>query len=127
VRHGDQHVRFLPVHLRQFAAVQLSAAQLSESVSTALPSGAGIVVTGWWGEGGENGGAAVRRWTDRQSLRSAVRDTTTTVLIVAEALHDSAPADIRRLVATMSDELRAAWCATTDAATLSRSAPRFEF
>ena len=38
------------------------------------------------------GEAHARRWTNRQSGRSAVRDSTATALIVAEALHDQAPA-----------------------------------
>ncbi len=45
------------------------------------------------------GQAHARRWTNRQSGRSAVRDTTSTALIVAEALHDSAPADVLDLIA----------------------------
>lgn len=55
------------------------------------------------------GQAHARRWTNRQSGRSAVRDTTTDVLIVAEALHDTAHADVERLTTTIVDELAAIW------------------
>jgi DNA/RNA-binding domain of Phe-tRNA-synthetase-like protein len=73
------------------------------------------------------GRAHARRWTNRQSGYSAVRDTTTAVLIVAEALHESAPEDVERLMATLHAELDAAWSARADAARLSPSSPRFDF
>src|SRR5580692_9783848 len=44
------------------------------------------------------GHAHARRWTNRQSGLSAVRDSTTAVLIVAEALHDSAARDVPDLM-----------------------------
>ena len=52
------------------------------------------------------GRAHARRWTNRQSGYSAVRDTTTSALIVAEAVHDGAAADMARLVATITPVLR---------------------
>lgn len=52
---------------------------------------------------------------------------TTAVLIVAEALHDTAPADMERLTEAVSDGLSAIWSATAKAAILSSSAPRFDF
>jgi DNA/RNA-binding domain of Phe-tRNA-synthetase-like protein len=70
--------------------------------------------------------AHARRWTNRQSARSAVRDTTTDVLIVAEAMHDSAAADVPELVAAIAGELSAAWSSTPHTAILSAAAPRFE-
>lgn len=73
------------------------------------------------------GHAHARRWTNRQSAYSAARDATSTVLIVAEAMHDSAPADVRDLTAAIADELDAIWSAKSQQAELSRSAPRFEF
>jgi DNA/RNA-binding domain of Phe-tRNA-synthetase-like protein len=73
------------------------------------------------------GQAHARRWTNRQSGSSAVRDTTTGVLIVAEALHDTAREDIGSLTATLADELTAIWSATPESAILSPAAPRFEF
>ncbi|MEU2562071.1 phenylalanine--tRNA ligase beta subunit-related protein [Streptomyces longispororuber] len=66
-----------------------------------------------------------RRWTNRQSGLSAVRDTTTDVLIITEALHDSAPQDVPKLVAALADELRAVWSAEPTTAVLSREAPVF--
>jgi DNA/RNA-binding domain of Phe-tRNA-synthetase-like protein len=71
------------------------------------------------------GQAHARRWTNRQSGLSAVRDSTAAALIVAEALHDSAPADIAELVATLTTELRATWSLTPQTATLTAAAPRF--
>ena len=71
--------------------------------------------------------AHARRWTNRQSGLSAVRPTTRSVLIVAEALHASAEADIGRLVATLADQLAQAWPAAPKAALLSAASPRFEF
>ncbi len=73
------------------------------------------------------GQAHARRWTNRQSGYSAVRDTTTAVLIVAEGLHDSASADIENLTAAIADELNLIWLATPRTTRLSRSSPRFEF
>ncbi|MGN9839658.1 B3/B4 domain-containing protein [Nonomuraea sp. H19] len=71
------------------------------------------------------GRAHARRWTNRQSGHSAVRDTTTDVLIVAEALHGSAQDDIESLTATLVDELIALWPVTPKSALLRPSAPRF--
>jgi DNA/RNA-binding domain of Phe-tRNA-synthetase-like protein len=74
-----------------------------------------------------DGQAHARRWVNRQSALSAVRDSTTTVLIVAEAMHDSASADVVRLVAAIADELGHIWSLTADGRLLSPVAPRFEF
>jgi DNA/RNA-binding domain of Phe-tRNA-synthetase-like protein len=73
------------------------------------------------------GRAHARRWTNRQSGLSAVRSTTSSVLIVAEAMHASAPEDVQRLTAALAGEIGAVWSATPKRALLSRSAPRFEF
>lgn len=73
------------------------------------------------------GNAHARRWTNRQSGLSAVRDSTTTVLIVAEAMHDAAPADIARLAAALAAELHGIWSITPRTAVLSETSPRFEF
>jgi DNA/RNA-binding domain of Phe-tRNA-synthetase-like protein len=67
-----------------------------------------------------------RRWTNRQSASSAVRETTTAVLIVAEALHDGARADVERLVASLADELSDLWSVSPETAILSPDAPRFQ-
>jgi DNA/RNA-binding domain of Phe-tRNA-synthetase-like protein len=71
--------------------------------------------------------AHARRWTNRQSGFSAVRDTTSNVLIVAEALHDTAPEDVRRLVAALAGDLTRLWPVTPRTAILSPAAPRFDF
>jgi len=71
------------------------------------------------------GQAHARRWTNRQSGRSAVRDSTTRALIVAEALHDSAPADIAELAVALTAEIQAAWSVTPQTAILTAASPRF--
>jgi DNA/RNA-binding domain of Phe-tRNA-synthetase-like protein len=73
------------------------------------------------------GRAHARRWTNKQSAYSAVRDNTAAVLIVAEAMHVSAEADMQRLLATLSDELDAIWSASVTSATLASSSPLFVF
>lgn len=73
------------------------------------------------------GMAHARRWSHRQSGYSAVRGGTTAVLVVAEAMHASAPADVERLVATVADEVRAVWSVSPEAAILGRSSPTFEW
>ena len=68
-----------------------------------------------------------RRWTNRQSGLSAVQDATATVLVVAEAMHDTAAADTPELIAAIADELNGLWSTTPQTAVLTRSAPRFAF
>jgi DNA/RNA-binding domain of Phe-tRNA-synthetase-like protein len=72
------------------------------------------------------GRSHARRWTNRQSGASAVRDRTSAVLIVAEALHESARADMERLVATLAGEIGEAWGVTPRTALLSADAPVFD-
>ena len=71
------------------------------------------------------GRAHARRWTNRQSGRSAVRDATSAVLIVAEALHDGADADVRELTATLAAEIAAAWPAKPLTAILTAASPQW--
>lgn len=73
------------------------------------------------------GRAHARRWTNRQSGYSAVRDETTAALIVAEALHGSAPADVQRLTAAIADELNVIWSVTPKTKILNPSSSRFDF
>jgi DNA/RNA-binding domain of Phe-tRNA-synthetase-like protein len=68
-----------------------------------------------------------RRWTNRQSGWSAMRDSTGAALIVAEALHDSAASDVRELTEALAGELEAVWSVTPSVAVLSPAAPRFTF
>jgi DNA/RNA-binding domain of Phe-tRNA-synthetase-like protein len=71
------------------------------------------------------GQAHARRWTNRQSGQSAVRATTSTVLIVAEALHATAAADVPELVAALSAEIGETWQAKPQTAILTAAAPSF--
>jgi DNA/RNA-binding domain of Phe-tRNA-synthetase-like protein len=73
------------------------------------------------------GRAHARRWTNRQSGWSAVQDTTTAVLIVAEALHDSAADDVLELTTALAGELPATWSVTPPAAVLTPASPAFTF
>jgi DNA/RNA-binding domain of Phe-tRNA-synthetase-like protein len=73
------------------------------------------------------GQAHARRWTNRQSGLSAVQDLTASVLIVAEAMHESASEDIPNLVATLASEIETTWSVAPATAILSLSSPRFEF
>lgn len=57
----------------------------------------------------ESGRAHARRWTNRQSGWSAIRPETTHALIVSEALHKTADADIAALVASLGGALAAIW------------------
>ncbi|GAA3919390.1 B3/B4 domain-containing protein [Actinoplanes auranticolor] len=66
------------------------------------------------------GNAHARRWTNRQSGLSAVSPGTTTALIVAEALHEGADADITRLTAALAGALGA-----VRVSVLTREAPGF--
>ncbi|OWV70162.1 hypothetical protein ATY77_19170 [Rhizobium sp. R634] len=75
----------------------------------------------------DEGRAHARRWTNRQSGLSAVRETTGSVLIVAEALHAGSDEDIGRLVATVADALAHHWQVVPKTAMLSRESPRFQF
>ena len=68
-----------------------------------------------------------RRWTNRQSGLSAVQASTAAVLIVAEAMHDSAASDVPKLIAAVADELNAIWSTTPVTTVLCQSAPRFTF
>lgn len=53
----------------------------------------------------EAGAAHARRWTHRQSAQSAVSPTTRRVLVVCEAHHETAAADVRAAI----DEVRSAF------------------
>ncbi|MBC5768514.1 B3/B4 domain-containing protein [Ramlibacter albus] len=70
----------------------------------------------------ESNRAHARRWTHRQSAYSAVRKETRDVMIVAEAMHDTAAEDLSRLVDALCRVLK-----VTKTALLSPAAPRFEF
>ena len=75
----------------------------------------------------EAGRAHARRWTNRQSAWSAVTGQTSAALIVAEALHPSAAADVAGLAETLRAELDAAWSVPAKPVILTADAPRLEF
>jgi hypothetical protein len=56
-----------------------------------------------------------------------LRDSTTAAVIVAEALHESAPADVRALMTAIAREVTAGWSTDATSAVLSRAQPRFAF
>jgi DNA/RNA-binding domain of Phe-tRNA-synthetase-like protein len=68
-----------------------------------------------------------RRWCNRQSLRSAVQDTTRGVLVVAEALHDSAATDVPRLLDAVAGEMGEIFSAGAKPTILGASSRRFDF
>ncbi|SCL73054.1 phosphoenolpyruvate synthase [Micromonospora citrea] len=72
------------------------------------------------------GRAHARRWTNRQSGWSAVREDTETVLVVVEAMHDSADRDVPRLLATLADALATGWSATCRTRLLTATSPGFD-
>jgi DNA/RNA-binding domain of Phe-tRNA-synthetase-like protein len=72
------------------------------------------------------GQAHARRWTNRQSGLSAVRNDTRAVLIVAEALHETAASDVPKLIDAIAAELAAIWSIEVRQGLLSPSSPRFD-
>jgi len=72
------------------------------------------------------GQAHARRWTHRQSGLSAVRDATTSVLIVCEAVHGAAAKDAAELARALQEALREAWGGVPRSALLTRDAQFFD-
>ena len=70
--------------------------------------------------------AHARRWTFRQSRRSTVTAKTGRALIVAEALHASAAADVPAIVDALSKGIGALWGPPLRTAILTSAAPRFD-
>lgn len=73
------------------------------------------------------GEAHSRRWTHRQSGWSAVRPETREVLVVIEAMHPGAAADVPRMLATLADAVARLWPARPRTALLTAAAPVAEF
>jgi DNA/RNA-binding domain of Phe-tRNA-synthetase-like protein len=71
------------------------------------------------------GEAHARRWCHRQGARSGVRESTASVLIVAEAMHGGAAHDIAALIAALGHEIAALWPAEGRSAQLTAAAPTF--
>lgn len=72
------------------------------------------------------GQAHARRWTNRQSGLSAVSRQTERVLIVSEAMHETASEDVARLIETLAAEVREVWSVEPRTAMLTPEDRRFE-
>jgi len=68
-----------------------------------------------------------RRWTFRQSRLSTVSPETTHVLIISEALHETAATDIQALIDVLAKEITALWSPPRHKSILTAKAPRLEF
>jgi DNA/RNA-binding domain of Phe-tRNA-synthetase-like protein len=71
------------------------------------------------------GQAHSRRWTHRQSGWSAVREGTTEVLVVIEALHDGGAETVPRMLADLASAIADRWAAPVRTAVLTADAPVF--
>lgn len=71
--------------------------------------------------------AHARRWTHRQSGLSAIREETASVLVVMEAVHPSAAADVQRLATELGQALGEVWGVKPHQGLLTAGATRFEF
>jgi DNA/RNA-binding domain of Phe-tRNA-synthetase-like protein len=67
--------------------------------------------------------AHARRWTNRQSALSAVRPDSTRALIVVEALHDNAVADVAALLDELQHVLTDVWAEPERVTRLSSEQP----
>ncbi|NGM12858.1 B3/B4 domain-containing protein [Verrucosispora sioxanthis] len=72
------------------------------------------------------GRAHARRWTNRQSGWSAVRDDTRTVLVVVEAMHQAADRNVPAMLDALAAGLRHGWGVSAHTSVLAPSEPRFE-
>ena len=75
----------------------------------------------------EANAAHARRWSHRQSGSSAIRPETAGILIVSEALHETAPSDLSRLIDTLAAELTGMGATVHTRDLLSSDHRRFEF
>jgi len=67
-----------------------------------------------------------RRWCNRQTGYSAVREGTSDVLIVSEAMHENGREDMERLVAALAESLRSSWGSVSEPVILTADQPRYE-
>jgi len=67
-----------------------------------------------------------RRWCNRQSALSAIRPATAEVLIVLEAMHDTAAQEVPELLGLLAGELGALWGGQVHSAVLTNDRPRFD-
>jgi len=68
-----------------------------------------------------------RRWCNRQSAWSAIRPETAEVLIVAEAMHDTAARDVAELIDMLVPDLDALWGPRAQHTMLTSAAPPFDW
>ena len=73
------------------------------------------------------GHAHARRWTNRQSGLSAIREDTASVLIVMEGVHGSAATDVRKLVAALAGAMNEVWGVTPQCGLLTATSAAFQF
>ncbi|MGC4190763.1 MAG: phenylalanine--tRNA ligase beta subunit-related protein [Thermomicrobiales bacterium] len=73
------------------------------------------------------GNVHARRWTHRQSGRSAITPETRDLLVVSEAMQDTARDDIPRLIAAVTAEMGAVWGVAATTAFPTASDPRVTF
>ena len=71
----------------------------------------------------DEGWAHARRWTNRQSGRSAVRAATSRVLVVSEGVHATAADDVPRAMAVLADGIAGAWSVTPRTTVLAPDGP----
>lgn len=71
--------------------------------------------------------AHARRWTFRQSRRSTVGPETRQVLIVCEALHATAAADVPALVDALAGDVASLWSVPCRRGVLRAASPRLDF
>jgi DNA/RNA-binding domain of Phe-tRNA-synthetase-like protein len=74
----------------------------------------------------DDGWAHARRWTNRQSGRSAVRGSTDRVLVVCEAVHGTAAVDVPRALGLVAEGLREGWGIEARSGILTAEVPAFE-
>ena len=68
-----------------------------------------------------------RRWTFRQSLRSTITPETSRVLIVSEGMHETASADVSRLIGILAENITELWTVPQQQAALTANSPRLQF
>jgi DNA/RNA-binding domain of Phe-tRNA-synthetase-like protein len=73
------------------------------------------------------GNAHARRWANRQSALSAIREETNQVLIVIEAHHDRAAEDVAKIMLGLSADLQVLWSVKPTQAVLRSDSPRFDW
>jgi DNA/RNA-binding domain of Phe-tRNA-synthetase-like protein len=75
----------------------------------------------------QSNNAHARRWANRQSALSAIRNETKQVLIVIEAHHADAESDVRKVMLNVSKHLKEFWSITPTQAALNSASPKFDW